>query len=290
MILSMTGYGKHIYENDEILLSVEIKSVNSKFLDPSLRLPKVFSEKEMDIRNLLTERVIRGKVSLGVDYCKKKEFRVKKEINIELLKAYIDQLNEASEFVEQQPRDLFSLALSMPEVFVSNFDENNSDDDWNVFLTVFEKAISSFNQFRKQEGEKTANEFLTYIKNINNCLTQIQNLDEKRIENIRLKLTTKINELNVELDKNRFEQELIFYIEKLDISEEKSRLKNHLNYFLTTMKSDEISGKKLSFISQEIGREINTIGSKANDFEIQKLVVVMKEDLEKIKEQLSNVL
>lgn len=293
MIKSMTGYGSHTAENDKISVTVEIKSLNSKFLDLNLRLSKEYSDKELDIRNLLNNTIERGKVGLSIDVQSKGGVKPKVFINRELVALYYNDLKETADAIGvADSSDLFKLALQMPKAMESEAENIDNTEDWLLIQKVLNEAISKCNEFRKDEGQTLSIKFKEYIQTIGECLDKVETFDPQRIEAIRTRIRQHFDEFSKseQLDNSRFEQELIFYIEKLDISEEKVRLRSHLNYFLEAMDVQESSGKKLGFIAQEIGREINTIGSKANDANIQRFVVQMKEELEKIKEQTLNIL
>ena len=293
MIKSMTGYGSQTAENDKISVTVEIKSLNSKFLDLNLRLSKEYSDRELEIRNLLNNTVERGKVGLSIDVQSKGGVKPKVFINRELVALYYKDLKETADAIGiVDSSDLFKLALPMPKAMESEVENPDNTADWLLIQKVLLDAIAKCNEFRTDEGNTLALKFKEYIKTIADCLTQVEVFDPQRIEAIRTRIRQHFDEFSKseQLDNSRFEQELIFYIEKLDISEEKVRLRSHLNYFLESMDIPEPSGKKLGFIAQEIGREINTIGSKANDANIQRYVVQMKEELEKIKEQALNIL
>lgn len=289
----MTGYGSQTAENDKISVSVEIKSLNSKFLDLNLRLSKEYSDRELEIRNLLNNTVERGKVGLSIDVQSKGGIKPKVFINRELVALYYKDLKETADAIGiVDSSDLFKLALQMPKAMESEVENADNTEDWLLIQKVLLEAIAKCNEFRTDEGNTLALKFKEYIKTIGDCLSQVEIFDPQRIEAIRTRIRQHFDEFSKseQLDNSRFEQELIFYIEKLDISEEKVRLRSHLNYFLESMDIPEASGKKLGFIAQEIGREINTIGSKANDANIQRYVVQMKEELEKIKEQALNIL
>ena len=289
----MTGYGSQTAENDKISVTVEIKSLNSKFLDLNLRLSKEYSDRELEIRNLLNNTVERGKVGLSIDVQSKGGVKPKVFINRELVALYYKDLKETADAIGiVDSSDLFKLALQMPKAMESEVENPDNTEDWLLIQKVLLDAIAKCNEFRTDEGNTLALKFKEYVKTIADCLTQVEVFDPQRIEAIRTRIRQHFDEFSKseQLDNSRFEQELIFYIEKLDISEEKVRLRSHLNYFLESMDIPEPSGKKLGFIAQEIGREINTIGSKANDANIQRYVVQMKEELEKIKEQALNIL
>jgi len=291
MIKSMTGFGQANLDNGQIQITVEVKSLNSKFLDLGLRLPKAFSDKELEVRNLISEKLERGKISFNIEYQRYGQQEVKQTYNEDLFLAYYTRLKKLADKVDTSHENLFELALNSPDVIQSKPEEDN-EEDWGAVKKVVIQAISECDRFRKTEGKTLEGKFREYIQSISTALKKVEELDPKRVERIREKLKGNVIAFLGEegYDTNRLEQEIIFYIEKLDIHEERVRLKTHLDYFLQVLSEAQSSGKKLSFLSQEIGREINTIGSKANDAEIQKHVVLMKEELEKIKEQLSNVL
>lgn len=289
----MTGFGQAQQDNGQVQIGVEIKSLNSKFLDLGLRLPKSFSDKELDVRNLISEKLERGKISIAIEYQRHGQNEIKQTYNEELFLAYYAQLKRLADKVVAPSYDsVFSTALNSPDVIQSKLTEENLEEDWNKVKSLILKAIEQCELFRKAEGKSLEAKLTEYIQSIRKSLLSIEVLDPKRVEKIRERLKGNIVSFLGEegYDTNRLEQEIIFYIEKLDIHEERVRLKTHLDYFLQILNEPQSNGKKLGFISQEIGREINTIGSKANDAEIQKFVVVMKEELEKIKEQLNNVL
>ncbi|MBK0401359.1 YicC family protein [Adhaeribacter sp. BT258] len=293
MLQSMTGFGQARLEAETYTLTVELKSLNSKSLDLSLRLPRFLMEKELEIRNLISKSLIRGKVNLCIEFTSNKVAKAKNRINHELLEAYYRDLEEAAERVQADKSELFRLALQMPEVMQAA--ENGEETElltWEQVLPVVQEAIKNFNNFRNDEGKALTSEIISYTERIRILLSEVEKFDPVRIENIKQRITMHMAELtgSEQFNHNRFEQEMIYYIEKLDIAEEKVRLLNHLHYFTETVYLPEPTGKKLAFIAQEIGREINTIGSKANDATIQHFVVEMKEELEKIKEQINNIL
>jgi uncharacterized protein (TIGR00255 family) len=291
MIKSMTGFGQVQHDDGKVQVSVEVKSLNSKFLDLGLRLPKIFSEKEIDVRNLISEKLERGKISVAVEYTRIGQLEIKQTYNEELFLTYYAQLKKLADRAMAPYENLFETALNSPDVIQSTQSEF-AEEDWAPVKKLILQAITSCDDFRKAEGKVLESKLAEYIKSIRGALVKVEELDPKRVERIREKLKGNVVAFLGEegYDTNRLEQEIIFYIEKLDIHEERVRLKSHLDYFLQIMSESQSGGKKLGFISQEIGREINTIGSKANDAEIQKHVVLMKEELEKIKEQLNNVL
>ncbi|MDN5215779.1 YicC/YloC family endoribonuclease [Fulvivirgaceae bacterium BMA12] len=292
MVKSMTGFGQSKLDSEDINLGVEVKTLNSKFLDSIIKLPREFSDKELDVKNILTDRLIRGKVSVAITFLRKDVSAVKMDINRKLFNEYYQNLLAVAKEAKAPEQDVFKLAIQMPEVVLQRDAEEDLSEDWNVLLKHIHTAIDQCDDFRVKEGGGLQKKLLSYIENIGAFLTSIDEQDPQRIQAVRERLNQKITELqHVEkIDNNRFEQELIYYIEKLDINEEKVRLKSHLDYFVEVMNNPVSQGKKLGFISQEIGREINTIGSKANDAVIQRFVVGMKEELEKIKEQLLNIL
>jgi uncharacterized protein (TIGR00255 family) len=292
MIKSMTGFGQSVSSSGEATLSVEVKSLNSKFFDLSLRLPKKYSEKELELRNLLAERLERGKVSFSIDYQTGLKQEIRQQYNEVLFESYYNELKKLADRVNGSHDSLFQMALSSPDVVQANGKEELDPVEWERVLALLKEAINKCDNFRAEEGKSLEAKLAGYIENIKQGLIEVEIIDPKRIEKIRSRIKGNITEFfgNEGFDANRLEQEIIFYIEKLDIHEERVRLKTHLDYFLKIMSEKQSNGKKLGFISQEIGREINTIGSKANDAEMQKHVVMMKEELEKIKEQLSNVL
>jgi len=291
MIKSMTGYGIASFDSGRIKYTVEIKSLNSKFLELSLRLPKIFSEKEFQLRNDCSKQIERGKVNLSINVEQANATVKAAGIDSALLKHYYNQLKTVSEELNEPTGNLLQLALGLPEVV--KYDEDTvSDEEWKIVEKTFQQAMANFQQFRSDEGNVLEQDIKYRIGIILKNLELVEVEEPKRIPVIRERLNQFLREaVGADgIDKNRFEQELIYYIDKLDITEEKTRLKAHCDYFIETLKNADANGKKLGFISQEIGREINTLGSKANDANMQKLVVGMKEELEKIKEQLLNVL
>ena len=291
MIKSMTGYGIASFDSGSTKYTVEIKSLNSKFLELSLRIPKSFSEKEFQLRNECNKQIERGKVNLSINVEQADSSVKAAGIDNTLLKNYYNQLKAVSEELGEHGGNLLQLALGLPEV-VKYDEESVSEEEWKVVERTFQQALAAFQKFRGDEGNVLEQDVKMRIGSILKNLQLVEIEEPKRIPVIRERLNQFLNEAvgRENVDQNRFEQELIYYIDKLDITEEKIRLKSHCDYFIETLKSADANGKKLGFISQEIGREINTLGSKANDANIQKLVVGMKEELEKIKEQLLNVL
>lgn len=289
MLKSMTGFGKAIKEFPDKTVSVEIRSLNSKGVDLSLRLSSTYRDKEHEIKSDITKLLERGKIDLSV-YVETKKQEAPVEINTELAKLYYSKLKELAKELNESESNLLTQVLKMPDVLKSERKEPN-ENDWTEIKEVITEAITNLNNFRADEGKSIEKDFETRLNIIENCLEKIKDHDAARIQNIKDRIRKNLEDAvsSDKIDNNRFEQELIYYIEKLDINEEKVRLKTHLDYFMKTMKEPS-GGRKLNFIAQEIGREVNTIGSKANDAEMQKLVVLMKDELEKIKEQTNNVL
>lgn len=288
---SMTGFGKAIAEVFGKKVTVEIRSVNSKSMDLSVRMPYLYKEKELELKSEVSKQLERGKVDLTI-FTDSLQESLPVAINKALLKAYYSELEGVAKDIGASNSGLLELVLKMPDVMKAEKElQEFNETEWNEVKQVVFSAISSFQEFRDQEGTVLAGEFIKRIGIISELLLLVEQHDSIRIDNVRSKIKNALAEIldKEKIDQNRFEQELIYYIEKLDITEEKLRLKTHLDYFLVTMKETG-AGRKLGFISQEIGREINTIGSKANEATIQKMVVQMKDELEKIKEQLLNVL
>lgn len=287
----MTGFGLASTDHESVKFSVEIKSLNSKFLELGLKIPKAFSDKELYLRNLCNKEIERGKVSIAITVERSEETQKGASINEILLKQYYNQLIELNKSLGANIDNLLPTVLNLPEV-ITYTEEEASESEWKVLESTFAKALKNFNQFRLDEGAILKADLELRIKNIMGFFAEVGKLAPLRIPNIKNRLTQFLEDTvgKVNYDQNRFEQELIYYIDKLDITEEQTRLKSHCDYFVETLKDKDANGKKLGFISQEIGREINTMGSKANDAQIQQLVVGMKEELEKIKEQLLNVL
>jgi uncharacterized protein (TIGR00255 family) len=288
----MTGYGQTRFEDDQYAISVEIKTLNSKFLDVNIRLPKAFNDKEMEVRNMIGEKLERGKVNLTIEFLNKKEATSKINVNRSLFLQYYKTLKSLASEVDSNSEDIFRLTLQFPEVLETLEDDTNKEREWKVILPNIEEAISQCDEFRSKEGAELTKNLKNTALSIRNYLEEIKELDPMRIEKIKKRLQENLKDFiaREELDENRLEQELIYYIEKLDINEEIVRLDSHIKYFLEILDSQRSMGKKMNFLSQEMGREINTIGSKSNDAPMQKVVVSMKEDLEKIKEQVLNVL
>ncbi len=291
MIQSMTGYGKSTVVLSDKKVHVEIKSLNSKAMDMSARIAPIFREKEMEIRGEVTKKLERGKVDF-ILWVEKEGSDASTPINIELAKGYYNQMTKlAGELQVELPADWLSLLMRMPDVLAKSDVQVLTDEEWAEAHKAVEEAIAQLIAFRQQEGKALALKFKEKIINILELLLSIAPYEESRIEKIKARITDGLEKIkDVEYDKNRLEQELIYYIEKLDINEEKQRLNNHLTYFLATMEEGSGQGKKLGFIAQEMGREINTLGSKSNEAEMQKIVVRMKDELEQIKEQILNVM
>lgn len=291
MILSMTGYGKSVVVYNGKKINVEIKSLNSKALDLSTRIAPLYREKEMEIRQAIQTKVIRGKVDFSI-WVEKDATTDATTINTALAKNYCEQIkNVAAECQIPLPGDWFLSLLRMPDVMSKVEIETLSDEEWTVARKAIDEAIDALVAFRQQEGAALQKKFGEKIDNIEALLKSIEPYEKSRVEKIRARIVDGLSSIpEVEYDKNRLEQELIYYIEKLDISEEKQRLANHLNYFRETMAEAGGQGKKLGFIAQEMGREINTTGSKSNNAEMQNIVVKMKDELEQIKEQVLNAL
>lgn len=290
MIQSMTGFGKVTAELPSKKVTVEIKALNSKQLDLFTRIPSVYKEKEMEIRSLLLQSLERGKVefNIHIEHIGKD---IPTQLNLPAVESYYHQIREVAEKLNiAMPEDWFHTLLRLPETIKSEAAEMD-ETEWTVILNTVKDAIAQLRDFRVQEGEMLYKLFELKIGNLADLLSQIEKYEGERLEKVKTRIIENLQKVvEKDYDKNRFEQEMIYYIEKLDINEEKNRLDNHLKYFISTMKEGRGQGKKLGFIAQEIGREINTIGSKSNHAEMQKLVVQMKDELEQIKEQILNVL
>lgn len=288
MIKSMTGYGKSIAETTHKKINIEIKSLNSKQADISMRIPSAYKDKETEIRSLISSELERGKIEFSL-YVEQVAVAPSYSINKELFKQYYFELKEISNELNEKS-DLIKIVTQLPDVFSKEEKETIDKTEWEVIEKAVKEAIAHINEFRLAEGSVLQKELSTRIKNIQQLLSEVSKYEKERITTVRERILAHLNETNLTINQDRLEQELIFYIEKYDITEEKLRLKTHLDYFEQTMYLPDGQGKKLGFISQEIGREINTLGSKANHAELQKIVVEMKDELEKIKEQLLNVL
>lgn len=296
MLKSMTGFGSATVELPTLSAIFEIKTLNSKFLDIYCRIPKNYAEREVEIRNIISRTLERGKVECTLTIQPKAAENGVSILNRSLVKSYYRDLEEtAGELnIDADRTELLRMAVMMPNAYNADqpVETEQKDKEWELIRQGLEDALRKVEEFRVQEGAQTAVKFREYIERISNYLEQIRELDKSRIPAVRERLEKNVRDLvhGENFDPNRFEQELIYYVERYDISEEKVRLKNHLDYFIQTLDSDTSQGKKLNFIAQEIGREINTIGSKANDSGIQRLVVQMKDELEKIKEQTMNTI
>ena len=282
----MTGFGKASLQLPTKKITVEIKSLNSKGLDLNTRMPSVFREMELGLRNQISQRLERGKVDFSL-YVEVTGEETSSKINVPIVKGYINQMKAVIPTADET--ELLKMAVRMPDALKTERDEID-ENEWKQIQTVIDEALENIANFRKDEGASLEKEFQLRIGNINNLMNEAVSYDAERVETVKTRLRTALDELKVNVDENRFEQELIFYLEKYDITEEKVRLGNHLSYFLETLNGTEANGRKLGFITQEMGREINTMGSKSNHTEMQKLVVMMKDELEKIKEQVLNVL
>ncbi|MBI5010104.1 MAG: YicC family protein [Bacteroidia bacterium] len=291
MIKSMTGYGKAVAETPQKKITIEIKSLNSKQLDLNTKLPWLYKEKEPEIRNMVSQKLDRGKIDFSI-FIDSADQELATVINKGTVKNYYNQFKEIATELEIKLDDqIFSVIMKLPDTLKTDKSEI-PEEEWNLVKNKISESLHIIDQYRIEEGNSIMNDVIKCIDKILSLLEQIGPFEEGRIKEVREKLDSILSENigNENIDKNRFEQELIYYIEKFDINEEKVRLKTHCDYFLTTIKTDAPNGKLLNFICQEIGREINTIGSKANDASIQKLVVMMKDELEKIKEQTLNIL
>ena len=285
MILSMTGFGRAetVYKGKKI--TVDIKSLNSKNFDLNVKVPLRYKEKEFDIRKLLNDKILRGKVDCYIS-CESLEDSNEVTINQDIVKNYMTQLREVGS--DAPEFELLKMAVRMPDVLSTKSSELE-DDEWKALLEVVQESVDRFMEFRQTEGNQLAEEIEKIVKNIENNLNQVAQYEEERIQPIKDRYLSALKNFE-NVDETRYYQEMVYFVEKLDISEEKVRLSQHIKYYLEVMKNEDFNGKKLGFIAQEMGREINTLGSKANHSEIQKLVVEMKDDLEKIKEQTLNVL
>lgn len=282
----MTGFGKAFMQLPNKKITVEIKSLNSKGLDLNVRTPSVYREMELQIRNTIAQRLERGKIDFSL-YIEVTGEETSAKINVPIVKGYINQMKEVIPNADET--ELMKMAVRMPDALKTEREELDKTE-WLQIEKVINEALDNISTFRSDEGASLEKEFQLRISNIEKLMNEAVSYDAERVETVKTRLRTALEELKTTVDENRFEQELIFYLEKYDITEEKVRLGNHLNYFIETMKNEEALGRKLGFITQEIGREINTMGSKSNHTEMQKLVVQMKDELEKIKEQVLNVL
>ena len=286
MIQSMTGFGKATLQLPTKKITVELKSLNSKGLDLNTRMPSIYREMELGLRNQLSQRLERGKIDFSL-YIEITGEDTSSKINVPIIKGYIAQMKAIMPLADEV--ELMKMAIRMPDALKTEREEID-ENEWKEIQKVIDQALENMAQFRKDEGVSLEKEFLHRIANIMTLMNDAVAYDAERIETVKNRLRTAIEDLQLAVDESRFEQELIFYLEKYDITEEKVRLENHLNYFIETLSGTEANGRKLGFITQEMGREINTMGSKSNHTEMQKLVVMMKDELEKIKEQVLNVL
>ncbi len=285
MIQSMTGFGKHVVQLPTKKITVELKSLNSKSLDLNARMPPAYREKELELRKIIASALLRGKIDFGL-YVEITGDETSTEVNEAVVKQYIKQLRSIADGDDLR---LMEMALRLPDTLKTDRDDIDKEE-YKGILEALNEALKEIQNFRSEEGRILENDFAARLDALKSLLQKVMAMDPERLGAIRERLDKAVADLKVDVDANRFEQELIYYLEKYDITEEKVRLENHLNYFKETMSSADSNGKKLAFISQEIGREINTIGSKANFAPMQQLVVQMKDELEKIKEQMLNVL
>ena len=287
MIQSMTGFGKHVIQLPSKKITVELKSLNSKSIDLNARMPSAYREKELELRKIIVSSLVRGKVDFGL-YIETTGVETAAQINEEVVKGYLKQLDSISGN-QGEMAQLLEIAMRMPDTLKTER-EDIDEDEYKVIQQALKEALSEINKFRSEEGNVLEQDFVKRLETLNELLEAVVKMDPDRQADVRQRLEKAVSDIKADVDANRFEQELIYYLEKYDITEEKVRLANHLDYFTKTLKSKDSNGKKLAFISQEIGREINTIGSKANYAPMQQLVVQMKDELEKIKEQMLNVL
>jgi len=288
MIQSMTGYGKSVLHLSDKKVTIEVKSLNSKNLDLNVRMPSYYREKELAVRKELASKLVRGKVDFSI-YIEMTADETSTTVNKGVVSEYMQQLRNVVQTGSSNDVELLKMAVKMPDALKTEREELN-EDEWAHINTNIQEAIKDIIQYRIDEAASLEDDFKLRIKNIQHYLEEVKSFDDARIEFVKERLKKAIDELKVTTDENRFEQELIYYLEKLDINEEKVRLANHLSYFLQELETEDSNGKKLGFIVQEIGREVNTIGSKANFAPMQKAVIQMKNELEKIKEQILNVL
>ncbi|MGK0421225.1 MAG: hypothetical protein ACJAVE_001653 [Polaribacter sp.] len=288
MIQSMTGYGKAVLQLPTKKVTIEIKSLNSKNLDLNVRIPSYYKEKELDVRKKLASSLVRGKVDFSI-FVEMTADETSTTVNHGVVKDYMEQLRNVLQAGVSNDVELLKMAIKMPDALKTDREELD-ENEWDLINDNIAIAITEIVQYRIDEAASLEIDFKERIENIRTYLEEVKALDGDRVENVKIRLKKAIDDLKVDTDENRFEQELIYYLEKLDINEEKVRLANHLDYFLQTLASEDSNGKKLGFIVQEMGREINTTGSKANFAPMQKAVIQMKNELEQIKEQILNVL
>ncbi|MCD8399130.1 YicC/YloC family endoribonuclease [Tenacibaculum finnmarkense] len=288
MIQSMTGYGKSVLHLPSKKVTIEIKSLNSKNLDLNTRIPSYYREKELAVRKKLASNLVRGKIDFSI-YVEMTAEQTSTAVNKAVVANYVAQLKNTLESSENQEIELLKMAIRMPDALKTEREELD-ENEWAQIDIHIDEALKEIIAYRTDEAKSLEDDFQVRISNIQSALEEVKKLDAERITNVKERLQKALTDLKVEVDENRFEQELIYYLEKLDINEEKVRLENHLLYFLDQLATDDSNGKKLGFIVQEIGREVNTMGSKANFAVMQKIVIQMKDELEKIKEQILNVL
>ena len=285
MIQSMTGFGKHSIQLPTKKITIELKSLNSKTLDINARMPVAYREKELELRKTIAKKLLRGKVDFGL-YVEYTGQEASADINVGVVREYMNQLKEIADGNDLK---LMEMALRLPDALRTHRNEVD-EEEYKSICDTLDTALVEIQKFRRSEGDVLKADFEKRLAILGELMEEVERLDPERKETIRERLTKAIQELKTEVDENRFEQELIYYLEKYDITEEKVRLKNHMSYFLETLQTSDSNGKKLGFITQELGREINTIGSKANYAPLQQVVVQMKDELEKVKEQMLNVL
>lgn len=292
MLISMTGFGKAEVQFNGKNITVEVKSLNSKQLDLNVKTPMIYRDREYDIRNILSSKLIRGKIDFYINYDEKKE-NTSAPINAGVFKSYYDQIQKISDdcHISLSDEPIFQTILRLPDVLKIEKVEV-TDDEWKALFSCIDQAIGKMLLFRQQEGKALEKDITERVRNIEDLLFKIEPFEKQRLEAVKLKLQEGLKNLSkdIKVDNDRFEQELIYYLEKMDVTEEKVRLRNHCEYFINTVNEVQPVGRKLGFILQEMGREINTLGSKANQADMQKLVVLMKDELEKIKEQSLNIL
>tara|TARA_R110001632_G_scaffold8386_8_gene33152 strand:- start:5358 stop:6224 length:867 start_codon:yes stop_codon:yes gene_type:complete len=288
MIQSMTGYGKSVLHLSDKKVTIEVKSLNSKNLDLNVRIPSYYREKELNVRKELASKLVRGKVDFSI-YVEMTADETSTVVNKGVVAQYMQQLRNVVQTGSSDDVELLKMAIKMPDALKTEREELN-EEEWGQINANIQEALKEIIQYRVDEAASLEDDFKLRIKNIQSYLEEVKSFDDARIDYVKERLKKAIDDLKVETDENRFEQELIYYLEKLDINEEKVRLANHLTYFLQELGTEDSNGKKLGFIVQEIGREVNTIGSKANFAPMQKAVIQMKNELEKIKEQILNVL
>jgi len=288
MIKSMTGYGKSISQLPSKKITIEVKSLNSKNLDLNARIPSYYREKELEMRNIVAKSLERGKVDFSL-YVELNGEETNASINEAVVKQYMKQLAKVVNTNDVNNVEFLKMAIRLPDTLNTERDEID-EEEYDAILHGLDQALELINRYRIDEGRALREDFELRIKNIGEYLKEVEAIDPERMEGVRVRLLKSVSDLKAEIDENRFEQELTYYLEKYDITEEKVRLENHLDYFTKSLNAGESNGKKLAFIGQEIGREINTIGSKSNYAPMQQIVVRMKDELEKIKEQLLNVL